>query len=99
MPLLACGYGSTMVIVGGKQGQVRSCGGNAAGQLGHGTTAATGELSDLAGDLKQKRAVAVAAGLAHALALSEFGRVLRGGQAIGGSVAMGGELCALSPGR
>ena len=89
MPLLACGYGSTIVIVGGKQGQVRSCGGNAAGQLGHGTTAATGELSDLAGDLKQKRAVAVAAGLAHALALSEFGSVFAWGAGHWGQVGDG----------
>jgi alpha-tubulin suppressor-like RCC1 family protein len=78
--MLACGYGSTMVIVGaGKSGGVLSCGRNLSGQLGHGNTESSGELKAVKGPLLQTRVVAIDAGLAHSLALTEFGRVFAWG--------------------
>ena len=74
--VIACGYGSTMVIAGtGKAGSVVACGRNLTGQLGVGNIQNADSLVAVKGPLGQKRALSVAAGLAHSMALTEFGSV------------------------
>ncbi|XP_042301777.1 secretion-regulating guanine nucleotide exchange factor isoform X2 [Sceloporus undulatus] len=73
---VACGWDFTIVLAGG--GQVFSCGSNSFGQLGHSLTSGGGTVPERIESL-QDRVITVAAGLRHALAVTENGSVFQWG--------------------
>ena len=96
--LIACGYGHTLVIVGsGKAGKVLACGRGNAGQLGNGDRESQGVFSQIQGPISNKRVISVAAGLAHSLALTEFGCVFVWGAGTWGQLGAGSTKMATTP--
>jgi alpha-tubulin suppressor-like RCC1 family protein len=96
MCLLACGYAHTVII--GRAGQVLTCGRGVAGQLGHGNTEPVFEFKEVQEPLlAQKRVIAVAAGLAHSLALTEFGSVFSWGAGAYGQLGDGNTTMSTLP--
>ncbi|KAH0620943.1 hypothetical protein JD844_021860, partial [Phrynosoma platyrhinos] len=73
---VACGWDFTIVLAGG--GQVFSCGSNSFGQLGHSLTSGRGTVPERIVSLQDK-VINVAAGLRHALAVTENGSVFQWG--------------------
>ena len=95
---MACGYGHTLVIVGsGEARKVLACGRGNTGQLGNGDRESKGVFSEIQGPISNKRVISVAAGLAHSLALTEFGCVFVWGAGTWGQLGVGSTKMATTP--